>query len=51
LWVYTDLNDRAAARARMAQDPQWQAFIAKSPALLQHMQSIVLVPVAHSPMK
>jgi len=51
MWVYRDLNDRAAARARMAQDPQWQAFIAKSPALLQHMQSIVLVPVAHSPMK
>jgi len=51
MWVYKDLNDRAAARARMAQDPQWQAFIAKSPALLQHMQSIVLVPVAHSPMK
>jgi hypothetical protein len=51
MWVYKDLNDRAAARSRMAQDPQWQAFIAKSPALLQHMQSIVLVPVAHSPMK
>jgi hypothetical protein len=51
MWVYKDLNDRAAARSRMAQDPQWQAFVAKSPALLQHMQSIVLVPVAHSPMK
>ena len=51
MWVYKDLNDRAAARARMAQDPQWQAFVAKSPALLQHMQAIVLLPVAHSPMR
>jgi hypothetical protein len=51
MWVYKDLNDRAASRARMAGDPAWQAFIAKSPALLQHMQSIVLIPVPHSPLK
>jgi hypothetical protein len=51
MWVYKDLNDRAAARAKMAQDPQWQAFLGKSTALLQHMQSVVLIPVAHSPMR
>ena len=51
MWVYKDLNDRAAARAKMAGDPAWQAFIAKSPALLQQMQSIVLIPVPHSPMR
>jgi hypothetical protein len=51
MWVYKDLNDRAASRAKMAGDPAWQAFIAKSPALLQQMQSIVLVPVPHSPLK
>jgi hypothetical protein len=51
MWVYKDLNDRAASRAKMATDPAWQAFIAKSPALLQHMQSIVLIPVPHSPMR
>jgi hypothetical protein len=51
MWVYKDLNDRAAARARMATDPAWQAFVAKSPALLQNMQSIVLIPVPHSPMR
>ena len=50
MWVYKDLNDRAAARARLAGDPQWQAFLGKSPALLQHMQSVVLMPVPHSPM-
>jgi hypothetical protein len=51
MWVYKDLNDRAAARAKMATDPAWQAFVGKSPALLQHMQSIVLIPVPHSPMR
>ena len=51
MWVYKDLNDRAASRAKMAGDPAWQAFIAKSPALLQQMQSIVLVPVPHSPLR
>jgi hypothetical protein len=51
MWVYKDLNDRAASRAKMAGDPAWQAFIAKSPALLQHMQSIVLIPVPHSPLR
>jgi NIPSNAP protein len=51
MWVYKDLNDRAASRARMAQDPAWQAFMAKSPALLQHMQAIILTPAPHSPMK
>jgi hypothetical protein len=51
MWVYKDLNDRAASRAKMAGDPAWQAFVAKSPALLQHMQSIVLIPVPHSPLK
>jgi NIPSNAP len=51
MWVYKDLNDRAASRVRMAQDPAWQAFVARSPALLQHMQAIVLLPAPHSPMK
>jgi hypothetical protein len=51
MWVYKDLNDRAASRAKMAGDPAWQAFVGKSPALLQHMQSIVLIPVPHSPMR
>ena len=51
MWVYKDLNDRAASRAKMAQDPAWQAFVAKSPALLQHMQAVVLLPVPHSPMR
>jgi hypothetical protein len=51
MWVYRDLNDRAAARAKMAQEPEWQAFLAKAMPLLATMQSIVLIPAAFSPMR
>jgi hypothetical protein len=51
MWVYRDLNDRAAARAKMAQEAEWQAFLAKSTPLLANMQSIVLNPAAFSPMR
>jgi NIPSNAP protein len=51
MWVFRDLNDRAAARAKLGQDPAWQEFLAKSLPLLAHMQAIVLNPAAHSPMK
>ncbi len=51
LWVYRDLNDRAAVRAKAVQDPEWQAFLAKGYALLVEMKSIVLNPSPHSPMK
>ena len=49
--AYRDLNDRAAARAKLGQDPDWQAFLGKSVSLLAHMQAIILNPAAHSPMK
>lgn len=51
MWVYRDLNERREARARLAQDPAWQAFLGKSGSLLAHMQAIVLYPAAHSPMQ
>ena len=51
MWVYRDLNERTAARGRIAQDPAWQAFLPKSAPLLVHMQAIVLYPSPHSPMK
>ncbi len=50
LWVFKDLNDRAASRARLAQDPAWQTFLAASVPLLAHMQAVVLVPTPASPM-
>jgi hypothetical protein len=51
LWVFRDLNERATQRARLAADPDWQAFLGQSSPLLAHMQAIVLVPAGHSPMK
>jgi hypothetical protein len=51
MWVYRDLNDRAAARAKMAQEPEWQTFLGKSTPLLANMQAIVLNPAPFSPMR
>jgi hypothetical protein len=51
MWVFRDLNDRANARAKLGQDPAWQAFLGTSIPLLAHMQAIILNPAAHSPMK
>ena len=51
MWAYGDLNERAAVRAKLGQDPEWQAFLAKGTPLLAHMQSTILIPTAVSPMK
>ena len=32
LWVYKDLNERAAARAKAVTDPEWQTFLGKAHA-------------------
>jgi hypothetical protein len=51
LWAYRDLNDRAAIRGKVVQDPEWQAFLGKATPLLVDMRSIVLNPAVHSPLK
>jgi hypothetical protein len=51
LWAYKDLNDRAAVRSKVLQDPEWQAYLGKSAPLLADMKSIILNPAPHSPMK
>jgi hypothetical protein len=51
MWAYRDLNDRRDARAKLGQDPDWQAFLGKSVSLLANMQAIILNPAPHSPMK
>jgi hypothetical protein len=51
LWAYRDLNDRAATRGKVLQDPEWQTFLGKSAPLLVEMKSVVLMPAAHSPMQ
>jgi NIPSNAP protein len=51
LWAYHDLNDRAAVRAKVMQDPAWQEFLGKATPILFEMKSIILNPSPHSPMK
>src|SRR5919198_993790 len=51
LWVYKDLNERAAARAKALGDLDWQSFLGKALPLLMSMQSTVLIPTTVSPMK
>jgi hypothetical protein len=51
MWAYADLNERVAVRAKVGQDPEWQAFLGKATPLLVHMQSTILIPTAVSPMK
>ena len=51
LWTYKDLNERAAVRAKVLQDPEWQAFLGKAIPLLQQQESTVLLPTGPSPLK
>jgi hypothetical protein len=51
LWVYRDLNERAAVRAKALADGEWQAFLAKAMPLLQQQDAVVLIPTGPSPMK
>ena len=51
VWAYKDLNDRAAVRSKVLQDPEWQVYLGKSAPCLAEMKSIILNPAPHSPMK
>jgi hypothetical protein len=51
LWAYRDLNDRAATRAKVLQDPEWQAYLGRSAPLLLQQNAVILVPAPSSPMK
>ncbi|MBI2527950.1 MAG: NIPSNAP family protein [Candidatus Rokubacteria bacterium] len=51
MWAFHDLNERAAKRAELAREPEWQAFLAKGSPCLAHMQAIVLNPAPFSPMR
>lgn len=51
LWAYESLNHRAEARAACVQDPGWQAFLKNGPEMLEEMNSTILIPSAHSPMR
>jgi hypothetical protein len=52
LWAYDSLAHREAARAKMAQDPGWQKFVAEQPKqLLVSQETRILNPTSFSPLK
>jgi hypothetical protein len=51
LWVFRDLNERAAVRAELGKNADWQQFLSVSVPMLSRMHASMLVPAVHSPMK
>ena len=51
IWAYPNLNARAEARGAALKDPVWQEFLGKGSALLDEMQSTIMLPTPHSPLK
>ncbi len=49
LWGYTSLDDRAARRARLMQEPEWKAFLAQILPMLETQESRILLPTRFSP--
>ena len=50
LWAYDDYGHRSAQRAKLASDPEWQAFIPTMLPFLVHQESIFLAPASFSPL-
>ena len=44
LWAFRDLNDRAARRAQLAAEPQWQAAVANFIGFFAQQESKILHP-------
>lgn len=51
LWAYDDFAHRSQQRAKLAGDPQWQAFVPSILPYLVHQESVFLLPAAFSPAK
>lgn len=49
LWAYDDYGHRAAQRARLAADAQWQAFVPQILPYLVKQDSVFLSPAGFSP--
>lgn len=51
MWGFDSVDDRAARRARMAQDPAWQAYLQKVLPLVITQESRLLAPTGFSPIR
>jgi len=51
MWGFESLDDRAQRRERMAQDPDWQRYLAKVTPLLLSQENRILKPTSFSPIR
>ncbi len=51
MWNYADGADRAAKRAALFQDAEWNGFLKSVEGAVVEMQSSILIPTAYSAMK
>jgi hypothetical protein len=51
MWGFDSVDDRAARRARMAQDPAWQAYLQKVLPLIVTQENRLLAPTDFSPIR
>ncbi|HEY8368110.1 MAG TPA: NIPSNAP family protein [Thermodesulfobacteriota bacterium] len=51
MWAYDSLEERTRRRAELMADPRWKAFVPKLLALVQKMETRILVPAPFSPLK
>lgn len=51
MWGYESLDDRAARRDRLAQDPEWHRYLEKVVALLVTQENRILKPTSFSPIR
>ena len=50
LWGYTDLQDRALRRQRLAADASWQVFVPQLAELIEQAENRILLPTDFSPL-
>ena len=51
MWGYESLDDRAARRDRLAQDPEWQGYLKKVQPLILTQENRILKPASFSPIR
>jgi hypothetical protein len=51
MWGYSDLNDRAERRSKLAADPRWQAFSVRLSENIESAQNRILIPTDFSPLQ
>lgn len=49
LWGYAGLDDRAARRARLMEEPAWREFLAQVLPMIETQDSQILIPTSFSP--